>query len=175
MRTVFAISLLALSLASVGCKKGGAAVTHPSFPGTADGAKALLGEYVKPGADVSALTKSLKPDADDYAAVFTGDAAKKLQETEETRWTNGLILLKPTHPTQTELLVLSATTDELKAGSPNCPANYKAVAADMKSGLTVYCFKFVEPGAKTGTAFDGLIFVNGHWALFSKPWQAVNK
>ncbi len=173
MRTVFAISLLALSVAAVGCKKGSATVPHPSFPGTPDGAKALLGEYLKPGADVTTLIKGLRPDPEDYAVVFTGDAAKKVQAVEDTMWNSGQANLKAAHATQTELLLLSATTDELKAGSPNCPGGYKEAAAQMKSGLTVYCFKFVEPGSKTGTAFDGLIFVNGHWALFSKPWRAL--
>ena len=173
MRTVFTISLLALSIAAVGCKKAGATVTHPSFPGTADGAKALLGEYLKPGADQAALIKGLRPDPEDYAAVFTGEAAKKVQTVEEAMWNSGQASLKAAHPTQTELLLLSASTDELKAGSPNCPGGYKEAAAQMKSGLTVYCFKFVEPGSKTGSAFDGLIHVNGHWALFSKPWRAL--
>src|SRR3954471_21813854 len=98
MRTVFAISLLALSIAAVGCKKG-VTVTHPNFPGTADGAKALLAEFVKPGADLSSLSKSLRSDPGDYAAVFVGDAATKMQTVMDQAWTNGQILLKPAHPT----------------------------------------------------------------------------
>ncbi len=50
---------------------------------------------------------------------------------------------------------------------------YKDAAPQMKSGFTVYCFKFVEPGAKIGTAFDRLIFVNDHWAIFPKRWVAL--
>jgi hypothetical protein len=117
--------------------------------------------------------RRLRPDPEDYPAVFTGDAAKKVQAVEDPVWNGGQANLRAAHPTQTELLLLSATTDELKAGSPNCPVEYKYVAAQMKSGLTVYCFKFVEPGSKKGSPFDGLIFVNGHWALFSKPWRAL--
>jgi hypothetical protein len=172
MRTVFTISLLALSIAAVGCKKG-VTVTHPNFPGTADGAKAFLGELVKPGADLSSLSKSLRSEPADYAAVFTDDAATKMQTVMDKAWNDGQILLKPAHPTQTEIFMLSATTDELKAGSPNCPGGYKDAAAQMKPGLTVYCFKFVEPGSKTGTAYDGLMFVNGHWTIFPKPWHAL--
>jgi hypothetical protein len=172
MRTVFAITLLALGIAAVGCKKG-VTVVHPAFPGTADGAKALLAEYVKPGADLSTLSKSLRSEPGDYAAVFNGEAATKIQTVMDKAWTDGGVLLKPAKPTQTELLVLSATTDELKAGSPNCPGGYKDIAGEMKPGLTVYCFKFVEPGSKTGTAFDGLMFVNGHWTIFPKPWHAL--
>ena len=41
----------------------------------------------------------------------------------------------------------------------------------MKSGLTVYAFKFVKPGETLGMAFDGLVWVNGHFAIFPKPWR----
>jgi hypothetical protein len=172
MRTVFAISLLALGLASAGCKKG-VTVTHPNFPGTADGAKALLSEFVKPGADTVALTKGLRSDPGDYAAVFNEGAAAKVQKVMDAAWNSGGIVMKTAHPTQTEVIVFSATTDELKAGSPNCPGGYKDVAGEMKPGLTVYCFKFVEPGSKTGSAYDGLMFVNGHWTVMPKPWFAL--
>ena len=172
MRTVFAISLLALGLAATGCKKG-VTVTHPAFPGTIDGAKALLAEFVKPGADTAALSKSLRSDPGDYAAVYNEPAATKLQKAMESAWNSGGILLKTAHPTQTEVVVFSATTDQLKAGSPNCPGGYKEVGAEMKPGLTVYCFKFVEPGSKTGSAYDGLMFVNGHWTIMPKPWLAL--
>jgi hypothetical protein len=172
MRTVFAISLLALGIAAVGCKKG-VTVTHPSFPGTADGAKAVLGEFVKPGADVAALTRSLRSDPGDYAAVYNPEAATKLQKVMDTAWNGGKVLIKASRPTQTEVLLFSATTDELKAGSPNCPGGYKDVAAEMKPGVTVYCFKFVEPGSKTGSAHDGLMFINGHWTISPQPWLAL--
>lgn len=172
MRTVFAISLLALSISAMACKKA-AVITHPAFPGTADGAKALLAEFVKPGANLTPLTAGLRAEPGDYGTVFTPDVGAKVQKVMDAAWTNGQFLVRPAHPNQTEMLVLSATTDELKAGSPNCPGNYKDVASQMAPGLTVYCFKFVEPGSKTGTAFDGLIFVNGHWAIFPKPWFAM--
>ncbi len=172
MRTVFAITVLALGIAAAGCKKS-VTVTHPAFPGTADGAKALLAEYVKPGADVAALSKSLRADAGDYATVFNGEAATKIQAATDAAWNSGGHVIKAARPTQTELLLFSATTDELKAGSPNCPAGYKDVAAEMKPGLTVYCFKFVEPGSKTGSAYDGLMFINGHWAMIPRPWHAL--
>jgi hypothetical protein len=41
--------------------------------------------------------------------------------------------------------------------------------------LKIYRFKFVEPGKDLGMAFDGLIYVNGHWRIFPKPWRALGK
>jgi hypothetical protein len=177
MRTVIAISLLALGLAAAGCKKGGegaapAPVAHPNFPGTADGAKALVAALAKPDAD-PALGKGLRPDPDDYAAVYVGDAAKKAQAGYAGLWASGNFQVKAAKPTQTDSIVLGATTDELKAGSPNFPPSYKTVAEQMKPGITVYFFKLVEPGSKNGTPYDGLVYVNGHWDVFPKPWEIL--
>ena len=40
-----------------------------------------------------------------------------------------------------------------------------------KPGLTVYRWKYTKPGEPLGMAYDGLIYVNGHWAWFPKPWR----
>lgn len=172
-RVAAAVVLMGLSVVA-GCKKGGGG-SHPDFPGTAEGAKAMLGELLKPNADVAALSKGLRPDPDDYAAVFSGDAAEKIKKVMDPAWDSGQLVLKG-NPGQTELLMASASVDELKAGTggaQSCPGGYKDAAAQMKSGLVVYCFKFVEPGKTLGMAFDGLIYVNGHWAIFPKPWRAL--
>jgi hypothetical protein len=34
-------------------------------------------------------------------------------------------------------------------------------------------WKFVKPGETIGMAYDGLVFVNGHWAWFPKAWHAL--
>ena len=47
------------------------------------------------------------------------------------------------------------------------------MAAQIKPGLKVYRFKFVEPGEDLGMAFDGLVNVNGHWRIFPKPWRVA--
>ncbi len=47
------------------------------YPGTKEGARAMLSEFLKPGADYAALTSSLKPGENDYAAVFEPEFAFK--------------------------------------------------------------------------------------------------
>lgn len=139
-------------------------------------AKALLAKFLAPGADHAALTKELKPTTADYEAVFEPEFAKKLEAAQAGMWSSGKAALAPKEG-QTELLLHSATTEQLKAWpkevSDNFPGGYKRAAAKFKDGLTVYRFKFVKPGETTGMAFDGLVFVNGNWRLFPKPWQAV--
>ncbi len=148
-----------------------------NFPGTADGAKALLGEFLKPGADRPGLTRALKPTAADYAAVFEGDNATKAAAGYEKLWSDPRAVIGAA-PENNQLLVWSATTDDLKAGtgdSGNFPGGYKQAASTFKAGITLYRWKFVKPGEKLGMAYDGLAYVNGHWAWFPKPWRVVGE
>lgn len=144
-------------------------------PGTEAGARALLAEFLKPDADHAALTKALRPTAEDYAAVFEPEFAKTLEAAQAAMWDGGVAFAPK--PGQTELLLSSATTEQLKAWpkevSDAFPGGYKRAAEKFKDGLTVYRFKFVEPGKTTGIAFDGLIHVNGHWRIFPRPWAAI--
>lgn len=145
------------------------------FPGTADGAKALLAKFVAEGADAEALTGALRPTSADYAAVFTGEAAKKAEAAYAPAWDAGQLVVRP-KPGQTEVLLFEATTDQIKAGdeaAKDFPGGYAGVAEQLQPGVTLYRFKFVEPGKTLGMAYDGLTHVNGRWAIFPKPWRAL--
>lgn len=142
-----------------------------AYAGTREGAEKLLRDLMQPGAD-PALTRSLQPRPEDYAAVFEGEVARKQEEGYKALWAS----VPPVAPKegQTELLLASATSDELRSGAEAAkefPGGYAQVAPHLKPGLTWYRFKFVKPGEELGMAFDGLVFVNGHWALFPKPWR----
>jgi hypothetical protein len=74
------------------------------------------------------------------------------------------------------LLLWAASSGELKKGTGDSeffPAGYMKAAPHFKDGLTFYRFKFVRPGEATGFAWDGLVFVNGRWVIFPKPWRVV--
>jgi hypothetical protein len=137
----------------------------------------LLKEFLKPGADHSALSKQLRPTTADYAAVFDPDLSTKLEALYGPAWEAGQLVLTP-KPGQSELKLFSATSDEMKSGTGTAaefPGGWKQVAAKLKPGLKIYRFKFVEPGKDLGMAFDGLIYVNGNWRIFPKPWRAMEK
>ena len=173
---VILLGLLASFL--IGCHHSGggdpAAKKDASpYPGTEAGARALLGEFRKSGADHKALSKQLQPTSADYSAVFDADFAKKAEATYAAPWDRGEMVVAP-KPGQTELLLASATSDDLKKWNDKAqefPGGYKDVAARFKDGITLYRFKFVEPGKDLGMAFDGLVYVNGQWRIFPKPWR----
>jgi hypothetical protein len=176
------LAALLLALALAGCGGGGNSTTDgaassskSSYPGTEDGAKALVAEFVKPGADAASLTKALRPTKADYDAVFMPDLAAKADAVYSPAWDGGQMVIAP-KAGQTQTLVSHATSDELKSwtgGAADFPGGWKDVGAQLKSGVTFYNFKFVEPGQTLGMAYDGLAYVNGNWRIFPKPWRVM--
>jgi hypothetical protein len=185
--------LLALALTLAGCAGGGgnsanagggaasnagggASTTTSSYPGTEDGAKALLAEFVKPGADPAALSKALRPTKADYDAVFMPDLAAKADAAYGPAWDGGKMVVAPKGG-QTQVLISSATSDELKGwtgAAAQFPGGWRDVSTQLKPGVRFYSFKFVEPGQSLGMAYDGLAYVNGNWRIFPKPWRVMS-
>jgi len=145
-------------------------------PGTAAGAKALLAEFTKPGADHAALSQKFRPTSADFLAVFHISVAKQAETAYTPAWDSNQLVLKP-KANQTEIIVNSATTDDFRkwndAAKKHFPGGYERVARDLQPGITIYSAQFVEPGKTFGTAVDGLIYVNGNWRIFPKPWNAL--
>lgn len=163
--------LFAGALLSVACKGGGAA----SYPGTEEGARAFLTDIRKPGADAKAMTASLKPQGADYAAVFEGELARKAEAEYAKLWSDPSAVIGA-KAENSELKLWKATSDEIKAGSGNArefPGGYQKISAQLKPGVTWYRWKYTKPGEDLGMAFDGLTYINGHWAWFPKPWRVA--
>jgi len=165
---------VACAFAAVACSKStGGAAEASRFPGTEDGAKQLLSD-IRTG-DAKAKTAALKPTTADYKAVFTDDAAAKAEAGYEKLWSDPKAVIAA-DPANTELKLWKATTEELQQGTGEAaefPGGYKRVAGKLKPGLTLYRWKYVKPGEKLGMAYDGLVFVNGRWAWFPKPWRTL--
>jgi hypothetical protein len=170
---------VALALAAVACKKGGggsgASVDVSKYPGTEDGAKQLLTD-LRTSSDARGMTLALKPQSADYQAVFVGDAAAKAEAGYGKLWGEPKTVINAP-PANTETLIAKVTTEGLQTWSPAAevgfPGGYRSIADKYKPGLTVYRWKYVKPGETTGMAFDGLIYVNNHWAWFPKPWRVL--
>jgi hypothetical protein len=145
------------------------------FPGNEEGARQLLLQFLQPGIEKQALTKKLRPNAEDFMAVFIPEVAKQAEQGYRQPWDDGKILVHG-QPGQTELLLWSATVEELQKQSGDAgafPSGYAKAAPYFKNGLRIYRFKFVRPGEQLGFAWDGLIYVNGHWVIFPKPWRVI--
>lgn len=144
--------------------------------GNEDGAKTLLAQFLAPDADAVALTRSLRPTSADYKAMFDETSATKIETGQAKDWDSGKAAIKP-GAGQTEVKIVSATGADLAAGKGNAkefPKEYKKFGKHLVQTATFFRFKFTKPGEDTGTAYDGLAFVNGHWCISPKPWVAMN-
>jgi hypothetical protein len=177
------ITLLSVSLTACGDKgsdkepaKGSSAASGAKADGTEAGAKELLSGFLKPGADVKTMSAALRPTKGDYEAVFSKDFAAKLAAAHDPEWEKGTFVLK-VPPEKTELSLAGYSTSDIRAWtksvSDNLPGGYKKIKDEFNEGFTVYKFEIKEPGKESGIAFDALIFVNGQWRLFPKPFRAA--
>jgi hypothetical protein len=140
------------------------------------GAEAVLSEFLQPNADHAALSKRLRPTRNDYLAVFEPEFARKAEALYTPAWDSGQLVVAP-KPGQTRVELYSATTQDLKAWTPNAaqnfPGGYRKVASKFRDGLTIYSFEFLEPGKTDGMSYTGLVYVNGSWRIFPKPWRVA--
>src|SRR5262249_7428019 len=123
--------IVLLALAITACNKAAAS----GQPGTEAGARALLQQFLKAGADPAALTKQLQPTHADYAAVFADGAdADRAEKAYSALWSSKDAVFAPNEG-QTELKLASATTEDLKASTGNArefPGGWSKVAATLK-------------------------------------------
>ncbi len=172
--TLTFICVLLVAVFAASCGSG--QKTSAKFPGTKDGAKALLQEFLKPGADTRKMTMDLRPTKEDYRAFYTDESTAARAETYfDKLWSSGNAVVAPKEG-QSELKLFSATTEEMrdsKGESAEFPSALNTLASTdkLKPNLTIYAFKFVKPGESLGMAFEGLTYVNGNWRLFPKPWK----
>lgn len=169
-------ALAAVFLTACGAMGGGGGQSTAKFPGTKDGAKALLQEFLKPDTDKKKLTMELRPTKEDYRAFYADESTAARAETfYDKLWSSGDAVVAPKEG-QTELKLFSATTEDLKNSKGEAsefPGGFTSLAEtdNLKPNQTFYAFKFVKPGESLGMAFEGLTYVNGHWRLFPKPWR----
>lgn len=159
-----------------GKAKTKASAKAPTGPqGTQEEARQLLEELAKPNVDHKALTAKLRPQPADFAVLFVAESATKAREAYEKAWSDPKMVIEHA-PDQTDLKLFGAKVEELDKGQGEAnefPGGYKKVIKQFRPGLTIYAWRFVRPGEKIGTAYDGLVFVNGHFVWLPKPWKAL--
>lgn len=168
-------SVLQIVKSTTGGRSDAAKQASPtSFPPTDAGARALLRQFFVAGADLAALTATLRPNSKDYRAVYKEPFASALEKTHSAMW-KGRPAIRP-KAGQSELLMFFASTTDLiarKKALEIFPGGYKQVVPHMKPNIPIVRFKFVKPGERLGMAFDGLVYVNGRWLLMPKPYRAL--
>jgi hypothetical protein len=115
------------------------------------------------------------PQSGDYQKVFLGPAAAAAGQAYQEFWSAGQPLQLP-GPAQTELLCfvapagMLATENEL---SRPFPGGYRLLARWLEPSRVWVAWKMVQPGESSGLAFNGLVWVDDHWAWFPKPYRLL--
>jgi hypothetical protein len=120
-----------------------------------------------------AVIKRLRPRPEDYAKVFQPAVVEAARHAYESRWDVGVAMSFPSS-TQSELRIFVAPAGLLASAndlSRHFPGGYAAIARHLQPHSVWAAWTFVEPGADSGLAFDGLVWCDDHWAWFPKPYR----
>lgn len=122
-----------------------------------------------------AALEAVKPRAEDYAKAFIGEAAEKAREAYAAIW-------EPTpdmrYPDAAQTVLdcdiapagMLAYDNEL---SYRFPGGYRSIAHLLDPHRVWVRWKFTRPGESAGMAYDGLVWLDDHWAWFPKPYRAL--
>lgn len=116
----------------------------------------------------------LRPQESDYERVFVGDAAGRARYGYAQMW------MSPPGPLgkrgQTEVHAFASTADAFLTDnefSQQFPGGYRKIAEHLNPNVVWLAFKFTEPGKTSGMAYDGLVWLDGRFTWFPKPWRVL--
>jgi len=118
--------------------------------------------------------KHLRPKAEDYEQVFQPDAVYLAQQGYELIWSESPF--PQPKPGQEEVLVYSALAEELGRESERSqpfPGGYQRIAHNLLPHRLWLAWKYVKRGEDSGIAYDGLVWLDGRFAWFPKPWRVL--
>ncbi len=118
------------------------------------------------------LLQTLRPRPGDAALAFTPTHAAAFAEAAERMWAAGPRLSAATPGSRVVCHVapagMLADDNEL---SRHFPGGYRALAAELQPQRVWVAWKVIAPGARDGMAYDGLVWLDDHWAWFPKPFR----
>lgn len=135
-------------------------------------ARPLLQSLIGP--EQQTILAKIRPRPDDYAKVFVPAAAAAAQAAYEPLWAEGMQIKIADAQTELEIHVSPAGMlgDENTLSHP-FPQGYRRIAEFLNPHRTWIAWKYVRPGEHSGMAFNGLVWLDDHWAWFPKPYRAL--
>lgn len=127
-------------------------------------------------ADISGeLVAQLRPREEDYARIFIGAAADIARAVYTTLWTQSPPrTAQPALPVEVRCFVapagMLAEDNEL---SCHFPQGYRAIAQWLQPQRIWVAWKYLQPGELSGQAYNGLVWVDDHWAWVPKPFRVL--
>lgn len=125
------------------------------------------------------VLRSVRPRDEDYAKAFVGGAAELARKAYEPIWGAGdLGQFDLRHPDATQtVLTCDAAPAGMLAGdnelSRRFPGGYRGIAGLLDPHRVWVRWRLTRPGESAGMAYDGLVWLDDHWAWFPKPYRLL--
>jgi hypothetical protein len=143
------------------------------LPDIREKAKAVLDRLRGPAVDE--VVESLRPRPGDYARVFDAAVVDHVRAHYEAMWAAPPPLRIPRARTQMRASAsIAAMLNSGDFARRQFPGGYRQVVSFLQPFRVWIVWKFVEPGKTSGTSFDGLVWVDDHFAWFPRPWKALS-
>lgn len=114
--------------------------------------------------------KNLRPKSEDYAQVFIPEVVEKAKLGYEKFWET-----KP-YPQvkfyQTQILIYLANSTLIDF-HPEFPGGYHKVKSLLMPERVWFTWNYSQPGDKDDITYDGLVWIDDHFAWFPKPWKIL--
>lgn len=121
------------------------------------------------------VLRAVQPRQEDYAKAFVPEVAEAARQAYREVWREPFDMRYP-GADQTQLLChlapagMLAEENEL---SQHFPGGYRAIAHLLDPHRVWARWKCVRPGEDAGMAYDGLVWLDDHWAWFPKPYRTL--
>lgn len=120
------------------------------------------------------LTAQLRPRPEDYARAFLPQYAEAARTAFEAIWAEPPRISPALPGSELKLNIAPAgmLADD-NALSWNFPGGYRSVAPLLNPHRVWAAWKLIAPGKSAGMAYDGLVWLDDHWAWFPKPYRVL--
>lgn len=117
---------------------------------------------------------ALRPQPGDCARVFEPPLDEVARQAYETLWAQPPKVAQALPGSRLEIHVAPAgLLLEDNALSRHFPGGYRRLAAHLEPSRVWVAWKVIERGAGSGMAYDGLVWIDDHWAWFPKPFRVL--
>ncbi len=141
-----------------------------------DDLRARLLPFTEPGADLRALTDTLRPRTGDADKAFVGEAAAQIEKHGEAVWQAEDAPLFGPKPGQTEVTVSVCPAALLGKQGPlgrEFPRAMHALAPHLEPARIWASVRFHRRHKPSGVRYDGLVWLGDRWVWFPKPWRLI--
>lgn len=119
--------------------------------------------------------ETLQPKDEDYDRIFVPEAVEIAQKGYEELWAESPF--PQPQSDQTEILIALGRAEELLSESGIAevfPGGYQSIAHYLLPDKVWLTWKYVKPGENSGMTYDGLVWLEDHFAWLPKPWKVLS-